>query len=312
MLPECMFITGENQRFMPIAISNAEFNTIRDISYHHFGIRFSDAKKSLIESRIHSLLLQHNFDSYGEYLAYLQNDQEGIALPEFIARMTTNHSYFYRENDHLNFLVGRALPPILKKLQNNRQYDLRIWSAGCATGEEPYMLVMMMMDLLGNEYQRWNAGVLATDISEKALAIAKEGLYPEGKINLVPENLKRKYFSKQSNGQWAVSNKVREQVVFRNLNLMSNFSVFKNRFHIIFSRNVMIYFDTNSREILVNKFFRQTVEEGYLFVGLSESLRGEASPYRYIQPGVYQKPVETTSGVNQRGILNRKSKDTQL
>ena len=296
---------------MTIAISDGEFNTIRDISYRHFGIRFSDVKKSLIESRIHALLLRHNFSSYAEYLSYLQNDQEGAALPEFIARMTTNHSYFYRENDHLNFLVGQALPPIIKTLEKRKNYDLRIWSAGCATGEEPYMLVMMLMDLLGHDYQRWNAGVLATDISEKALGIAKEGLYPEGKISLVPENLKRKYFSKKSDGQWAVSDKVREQVVFRNLNLMTDFSVFKNRFHIIFSRNVMIYFDTKSREFLVNKFFERTVEGGYLFVGLSESLRGEASPYRYIQPGVYQKTDVNTSGENQRGFPNKKSKGRQ-
>ncbi|MCH7623573.1 MAG: hypothetical protein IIB46_05775, partial [Nitrospinae bacterium] len=141
--------------------------------------------------------------------------------------------------------------------------------------------------------------------------IDKEGLYPEGKINLVPENLKRKYFSKKSDGQWAVSDKVREQVVFRNLNLMTDFSVFKNRFHIIFSRNVMIYFDTKSREFLVNKFFERTVEGGYLFVGLSESLRGEASPYRYIQPGVYQKTDVNTSGENQRGFPNKKSKGRQ-
>lgn len=275
---------------MNTEISNADFNTIRDISYRHFGIKFADTKRSLIESRIQKMMFHHKFSSYGQYLDYLRNDQGGNALSEFITNLTTNHSYFYREHEHLSFLATHALPPILKNLELNNQHDLRVWSAGCSTGEEPYMLVMIMMESLGKDYHRWKAGVLATDISEKALATAKEGLYPESKINLVPEHLKRKYFSELADGQWSVSKEVRDQVVFRRLNLMTDFSVFKNQFHIIFSRNVMIYFDQESRESVVKKFFRQTTEEGYLFVGLSESLRGGTIPYRYIQPGVYQKP----------------------
>lgn len=271
-------------------ISDEEFNIIRDISYRHFGIMFTEAKRTLIESRIHKLLLRHNIGSYGEYLEQLRIDKTGDVLAEFISAMTTNHSYFFRENEHLNFLASKALPPILKSLQSAKQYDLRVWSAGCATGEEPYMLVIWMMELLGREYGRWKAGVLATDISENALAAAVEGVYPEGKLKLIPEHLKRKYFSKQPDGQWAVAKEVRDQVVFRRFNLMTDFSVFKNRFHVIFSRNVMIYFDDASRQTLVNQFFRHTVDGGYLFVGLAESLRGENFPYRYVQPGVYQKP----------------------
>jgi len=151
------------------------------------------------------------------------------------------------------------------------------------------MLLMLIREVLGSEYRRWDAGILATDISDRVLAAARQGLYPEEKLSNMPAELKRKYFRQQPDGRWQVDEGLRREATFRRFNLMNNTFPFKKPFQIIFCRNVMIYFDQPTRDTLVKKFHRLTEPDGYLFIGHSETLGRSQTLYRYLLPAAYQK-----------------------
>jgi chemotaxis protein methyltransferase CheR len=148
---------------------------------------------------------------------------------------------------------------------------------------------MLMREFLGAEYAQWNAGILATDISDRVLATANAGTYPEERVAALPEPLRRKYFQRLPDGQWRVVDTLKKEATFRRFNLMNERFPFKSPFHIIFCRNVMIYFDQPTRETLVRKFHQFTEPGGYLFIGHSETLGREQSLYRYLMPATYQK-----------------------
>jgi len=272
-----------------LMLSEKEFRAIRDIVYKHFGITLTDRKRSLIIGRLQKLLHERGFKSFRQYCEYLLADATGEALLELASRISTNHTFFNREKVHFDYFTAKALPQAAAGLKAAGSRDLRVWSAGCSTGEEPYMLVMLMIEYFGNEYGMWDAGALATDISETALATAGKGIYSGERMALVPSALKSKYFVDLHNGEWAVSDRVRREVTFRRFNLMNERFPFKKPFHVIFCRNVMIYFDQVTRDRLVQRFFDATVQGGYLFIGHAETLGRGRSPYQYIMPAVYRK-----------------------
>ncbi|MFH0924158.1 MAG: CheR family methyltransferase [bacterium] len=166
---------------------------------------------------------------------------------------------------------------------------MRIWCAGCSTGQEAYMLLMFMFEFFGREYGLWDAGILATDLSDRALSVAKAGIYPEEQVKLVPENLKRKYFKKIGNAQWAIDSRCKKETVFRRFNLINKQYPFRRPFHMIFCRNVMIYFDQTTRNTLINKFYQFTEPGGYLFIGHSETITRNQDLYKYIAPAIYKR-----------------------
>lgn len=273
-------------------LSDSEFRTIRDLVYKHTGIYLTESKKTLIVARFHRTLMTKGFKDFSEYCAFVEKDSSGRALSELVNRISTNHTFFYREKAHFEFLSARGLPEIREMLIKQRSRDLRVWCAGCATGEEAYTIVMMMLEYFGSEYVNWDAGVLATDISGKVLEIAKEGIYSEERLEHLPEYLKKKYFRKTLKGLWEISNIVRKEVTFRRFNLMNTIFPFREKFHIIFCRNVMIYFDRLAKDALVKRFYEMTSPGGYLFVGHSESLERNRTAYRYVVPAVYKKGME--------------------
>lgn len=240
-------------------------------------------------SRLQKLLRSHGFLSFKQYYDYLRTDDTGQALNALINRVSTNHTFFFRESTHFDFFCTKVLPEIVAMMKRNNCRDLRIWCAGCSSGEEPYTLAMVMLEYFGQEYGMWDAGILATDISTRALNKAISGIYPADKINNVPFALKQRYFIHQGNGEWVITEKVKKEVTFRRFNLMNETFPFKKPFHVIFCRNVMIYFDQPTRDALVQKFYTQTVPGGYLFLGHSESIRTGKVPYEYIRPAVYRK-----------------------
>ena len=188
------------------------------------------------------------------------------------------------------YLVRHVLPEMTEELKRRNEYDFRLWCAGCSSGEEAYMLSMLMMEFFGAQYGQWKAGVLATDISEKALLVAEKGLYPEERISLLPGEYKSKYFQPLPDKHWQVKPLVQREVVFRKLNLMNTSFPFKKPFHVIFCRNVMIYFDKPTRDALIQRFYDILVPGGYLFIGHSETIDRAHSAFRYIKPALYQKP----------------------
>ena len=270
-----------------MTISDAEFRSIRDLVYEHFGIHLTDQKRSLVVGRLQKHLREHGFNTFQQYYEYLKDDRTQVGLSELVDRISTNHTFFFRESDHFTFFREIVLPEIAKKHDQNR--DIRIWCAAASSGEEPYTIMMTMMDFFGMQYAGWNAGLLATDISEKALSAARDGVYPEEKLEGVAPPLRQKYFRRRPDGAYEVVEAMRKEVTFRRFNLMNETLPFKRPFDVIFCRNVMIYFDQPTRTALVERMFKATQPGGYLFIGHSESLGRGATSWQYIKPAVYRR-----------------------
>ncbi len=272
-----------------MTISDQEFQLMRDLIYQRFGINLTEQKRSLLVGRLQKLIDSCGFSTFREYYEHLKKDRGEQALSQLIDRISTNHTYFNREKEHFDFFLNTALPQVVKDLERQNRRDLRIWCAGCSTGEEPYMLLMLMQEFFGSAYSRWDAGILATDISLRALGVAREGLYTEDRAEAIPEAFRRKHLKKQPDGNWQVQPGLRKEATFRRFNLMNQTFPFKKPFQIIFCRNVMIYFDQQTRDTLVQKFHRVTDPGGYLFIGHSETLGRNNQSYRYLRPATYQK-----------------------
>lgn len=271
-----------------IEITEKEFDLIKELTCNKLGISLPEHKKSMVIGRMQKVLRIKGLTSFKAYYDYLTTDNTGQALIEFINQITTNHTYFYREKEHFNYFVKTLLPELTQRLKNLNNMDIRIWSAGCSSGEEPYMLAIYLMEFLGFEYSQWQASILATDISDKVLNIAKIGIYPPERLELLPVDIKYKYFKKLKDKSWAIKDHVKKEVVFRRFNLMNEGFPFKNKFHIIFCKNVMIYFDKPTKDALVQRFYNKIEPEGYFFIGMTESL-GRATAFKYLQPAIYQK-----------------------
>ena len=269
-----------------IKITDKEFRQIADYVKANYGIQLKDEKKALVTGRLHGLLSQHHFKSFSEYFDYVLRDKTGEAAVALINKITTNHTYFMREPEHFNYFRDKVLP-YLKSTVASR--DLRIWSAGCSTGEEPYTLAMIIDEFFGPDKKNWDAKILATDISIKALDEAKRGEYGSNEIQPVPALWKQNYFTRIDGETSAVSERIKDEVIFRRFNLMNQSFAFKKKFHVIFCRNVMIYFNNETKHELVSRFYDATENGGYLFIGHAESLNREQTKYKFIMPAVYRK-----------------------
>ena len=221
-----------------------------------------------------------------DYLDFVIADKTVHASNAMINKITTNHTFFMREAEHFNYFREYVLP-FLKGAVTNK--DLRIWSAACSTGEEPYTLAMIIDDYFGREKVFWDTKILATDISEKVLGIAKKGIYSNEKIKAVPSDWKTRFFNEYDTENSILNDKIRNEVTFRMLNLVDTRFSFKQKFHVIFCRNVMIYFDTKTKDELIERFYNLTEKGGYLFIGHAEFLNRELTRYKYVMPAVYRK-----------------------
>ena len=272
-----------------MAISDSEFKHIRDLIYDRFGINLTEQKRSLLVGRLQKLMRQLGLPTFADYFNYLENDKTEASLSELVDLISTNHTYFNREKEHFSYFSQTALPAVVDKLRKEGRKDLRIWCAGCSTGEEPYTLLMLMKEYLGNDYDSWDAGILATDISDRALTIAKRGAYATDRVMQLPDTLRKKYFVAAGNDVMQVVDKIKNEATFRRFNLMNTTFPFKKSFQMIFCRNVMIYFDQVTRDALVSRYHKHTEDDGYLFIGHSETLGRDQTQYRYLKPALYQK-----------------------
>ncbi len=276
---------GELELTTMVPITEDEFLRLVDFIKQNYGINLRE-KKALVTGRLQNILIDKNYQSFSQYLNYVFSDSSGEAISTLVERLTTNHTFFLREVEHFKFLRTEVLPVLKSKVSN---HDLRIWSAGCSSGEEPYTLAMTIADFLGMDRPLWDARVLATDISERVLETAKRGIYPNEQIKNIPDEWRRKYFVAHDQENSQVGEAIRNNVIFRRFNLMNQTYPFKQKFHVIFCRNVMIYFDPPTRRELVDRFYNHLESGGFLFIGLSESLRREETKFQYIRPSVYRK-----------------------
>lgn len=269
-----------------ITITEKEFTKFAEYIKANYGIHLKKEKNTLITNRLQGVLVAEGFKSFSEYYDYIISNNNGEAITTFINKITTNHTFFMREADHFTFLKDTVLPTLAS---NCRDKDLRIWSAACSSGEEPYTLAMVIDDFFGREKVGWDTKILATDISSKALAIARNGVYGNDNIAALPVQWRTNYLKKIDGENSVVIDKIKNEVIFRSFNLMERVFPFKKKFHVIFCRNVMIYFDTPTKEELIRKLYDMTEYGGYLFIGHSEALTKETTKYKYVRPAVYRK-----------------------
>ena len=266
-------------------LTEKEFVLIRDYIKDNFGINLGNEKKSLIYSRLRSVLQEKGFANFSQYFKYLINDKSGLAVIQFIDKITTNHTFFMRESEHFKYFEEVVLPHIEKTAKTK---DLRLWCAGCSSGEEAYTLEMIANDYFCNKPD-WNTQILATDISENVLDKAIKGVYENDSVKILPQKWHKLYFKEYGNNKKIVVDEIKKNIIFRKFNLMSDVFPFKRPFQVIFCRNVMIYFNDETRDKLVEKYYNVLEPNGYLFIGHSESLSNTSSKYKYVMPAVYQK-----------------------
>ena len=190
-----------------------------------------------------------------------------------------------REEEHFRFFRDKILPELVIRVKSK---DLRIWSAGCSSGEEPYTLAMIIDEFFGNEKFFWDTKILATDISSKVLDEAQKGVYRNEELAAIPKSWKLAYFSSYDDENSVISDKIKDEVIFRRFNLMEKFP-FKRKFHVIFCRNVMIYFDEETKKNLIDKFYNCLEDGVYLFIVLSETLNRDPNKFKAVMPSVYRK-----------------------
>lgn len=266
-------------------ITDEEFQRIVSFLKRRYGIDMHE-KKVIINGRLENYLKHGGWNNYTEYMDDVENDSSGALEKELVNFLTTNHTYFMREFQHFEFFKQVVLPWIKKK--EERSKDMRIWCGASSSGEEPYMIAMVIKDFLGLESKQWDSRILATDISTQALTQAVAGIYEEEQLKSVPDSWKRRFFNKMSNGNYAATQEIKDQVLFRKFNLMDPFP-FKKKMHVVFLRNVMIYFDEPTRRQVVQKVYDFLEPGGYFLIGMTETLDRGSTPFQMIQPSIFRK-----------------------
>jgi len=275
-----------------IMMSDDEFRLFRDFIYQHCGIYFDDQSKFLLERRLGKRLQYHRLGNFKDYYYLLRyNKVKDQELNEVINIITTNETYFFREDFQLKTFTDEILPEIkVRKEANGEEKKLRIWSAGCSTGEEPYTLAMVLAEIQA-ALPRFTFDILATDISTQVLRVAQRAVYPMRLIDPVKPHFRKKYLLKgkeKKNPQVRIVPELRSRVRFGRLNFMDDDFGLPERVDIIFCRNVIIYFDKETQEKLMLKFCRYLNKGGYLFLGHSESLYGYNTPLVQVAPTIYR------------------------
>ena len=266
--------------------SDAEFAFIRELVEQHAAIKLPDTKRQMVYGRLVRRLRELRLGSFAEYVALLRDDAGGPEFVNLINAVTTNLTSFFREKHHFDVLREKVIPEFVTR--NSAKRSLRIWSAGCSTGEEPYSIAMTVLDCLP---AGWDLKILATDIDTKVLATASAGVYGEDRIRSLPDTLKRRGFLR---GRGESSDKVRvrpefqQPISFKQLNLMEAWPM-RGQFDFIFCRNVVIYFDKPTQQRLFDRFADQLVYGGYVFLGHSETMHNLTTRVRLLGQTVYQK-----------------------
>lgn len=268
-------------------MNDKEFERLVTFLESRYGINMT-GKKVIVQGRLDNYLARNGYKTYGEYLNVVENDKSGHELQNMLNILTTNHTFFWREPDHFIFLKDVILPEIVKK--EKYTHDIRIWSGASSSGEEPYTIAMVIKEFLALEYNNWDTTMLATDLSSEVLRYAMKGVYLKEKIEVLPPSWQRANFKKVDEYNYQVINDIRKNIMFRQFNLMDDFP-FKNKFHCIFLRNVMIYFSEDTKRDLVNKIYNVLEPGGYFIIGNTENIDKEASRLEYIRPSIFRKPL---------------------
>lgn len=265
-------------------ISNEDFAKLVKFIHAEYGIDLSQ-KRQLVTSRLSSLLTQKGYQDFGPFVSDLLRKRNPADMELVLNRLTTNYTFFMREQEHFEFFEKTILPDLVAK--HKQKKSLAIWSAGCSSGEEPYNISIYLKEYLGIQADQWDTRVLATDISQNVLAKAKRGVYELP--DTIPLSWKKKYFQPVpgSKTQYMVAPVLRNNVIFQTFNLMDPIK-FRTKFDVIFCRNVMIYFDQPTKDALTRRFYDALVPGGYFMISHSENL-SSGTPFTTVAPSTFQK-----------------------
>jgi chemotaxis protein methyltransferase CheR len=265
--------------------TDRDFQYLRQLVNRETGIVITAAKREMVYSRLSRRLRALNLTDFEDYCRVLEEDEQG-ELNAFINAITTNLTSFFREPHHFDHLQNTVVPDLLNKNAASRR--IRIWSAGCSTGEEPYSIAMAIAEVLPDD---WDCRILATDIDTDVLMKAERGIYPLERVASLPQSRLKRWFSRGSGanqGLTRVVRELREMITFRRLNLMGEWPV-NGPIDILFCRNVVIYFDKETQRCIFDKFAERMEENSRLFIGHSESLFKITNRFELIGQTIYRK-----------------------
>jgi chemotaxis protein methyltransferase CheR len=255
--------------------TNVDFEQYRKLIYNESGINFTSTNRSILESRLKERLREKSIDSVKAYFSVISKDQG--ELKSFLDSITTNLTRFFRNQAHFDALERFVVPELLKIKQSGGSNTIKLWSAGCSTGEEPYTIAMLMSEILP---PAWKFEIVASDISLKCLMTAKEGFYADSRMTGIPDAYIKKYFDKVEGG-YKIHQNIMSKIRFDYHNL-KNDSGLRN-LDIVFCRNVIIYFDEAAQTAVINRFWDSMASKSFLFIGHSESLFGMDTKFEFVK-----------------------------
>lgn len=281
-----------------IRMTDDEFPLLRDLIYSYSGLFFSDDNRYLLERRLSARLAHRQLSTFHEYYYFLKYDiSRDQELSDIMDILTTNETYFFRESFQLKAFTDEIIPVVINGKAKHCEKTIRIWSAGCSTGEEPYTIAMLLLDK--PELSGWKIEIIGTDISQRVLHHARKGVYGNSSFRVTEPLYKSRYFIDQDGG-YRVGDRIREFVTFSRLNLYdSSKYLFLGKMDIIFCRNVIIYFDMPAKKRVIENFYNTLNPGGFLLLGHSESLMNITTAFRlrhFKNDMVYEKPLKPDAG----------------
>jgi len=268
-------------------LNDEYFEKFRKLIYDESGIHFSNSNRSILESRLKERLKAGKYDSLGDYHARILKDKEEMRV--LLDSVTTNLTRFFRNTAHFKTFENFVIPTIVEYKRKKNDKTIKIWSAGCSTGEEPYSVAMMLKRILPKDFE---IKITASDISLKSLMVGKEGFYGENRVNGIPEDYLKEFFEKKSNG-YQIKEEIKNLIKFDYHNL--KFDSGLRNLDVVFCRNVIIYFDETAQKAVVNRFWEVMAKYSFLFIGHSESLFGMGTNFKFVKTDwatLYKKDTE--------------------
>ena len=267
-------------------ITEEEFKRVAVYMKDNYGIDMSQ-KKVIINGRLENYLRKSGYSNLNAYMDALKRDRSGQLDKMLVNLLTTNHTYFMREFEHFEYFRKVVLPWL--KTKEAAKKDLRIWCGAASTGEEPYMIAMVLSEFFGIERDKWDMRILATDVSTRVLQQAVAGVYSAEQLRNLPKQWVKNFFKPVAGGtQYLVKDELKQQILFRKFNLMNPLP-FRKKMHTVFLRNVMIYFDEPTKNALLQRVYECLEPGGYLFIGTTETLDRNSTPFQIIQPSIFRK-----------------------
>ncbi len=266
-----------------LKLNDNDFYRLVEFIKDNYGINLIK-KRVLIEGRLANVASSYGFDNFTDYINFALGDTTGKETIKLVNKLTTNHTFFMREPEHFSFLESEVLPYIEQTVKDK---DARIWCAASSTGQEPYTLAMTIDEYFGASKAGWDTTILATDLDTDVLRTAKAGIYTNEMMGGLPGKWIDKYFIRIDADRYQVIDRIRNEIVFKKFNLMDPI-VCKKPFDLISCRNVMIYFDTQTKNDLIERFYDVTKKGGYLFIGHAENVSRETR-YSYVKPAIYRR-----------------------